>query len=189
MALPRNIRKGTWSSINVGPEPQKLMFVNEDLDVRASFEQVRCMVFCRKIQQFNVKLAEQFAIKFNGFRAVIAGITFQVMEENLSAATEIPLRSERWSKGMPLDMLWYEEFIKLDFINGKVEVRVPSWYLHEPFQNILRAIRKYFTCEGRFDRIHPHHIRLLMNFIGRKPLNLSFFLHQSLWEMADNVQT
>jgi len=53
----------------------------------------------------------------------------------------------------------------------------------------LKEIRKYFTCEGRFDRIHSHHIILLMHFIGRRLLNLPFFLHQSLREMADNIQT
>jgi hypothetical protein len=90
MTTSQNIRKGARSSRNVGPEPQNLTLVNEDLDVRASFEQVGCMVFCRKIQGFNVKLAEQFALRFNGFRAVIAGVTFQVTEETLSAATRDP---------------------------------------------------------------------------------------------------
>jgi hypothetical protein len=102
---------------------------------------------------------------------------------------EIPLRSERWSKGIPLDALCYEEFIKLDCLNGKVEVGDPSRYLQEPFQKLLRAIRKYFTCEGRFDRIHLHHIRFLMYFTGRRPLNLTLFLHQSLREMSDIIQT
>jgi hypothetical protein len=188
MATSQNIRKGARSSRNVGPEPQNLTLVNEDPDVRASFEQVGCMVFCRKIQGFNMKLTEQFALRFNGFCAVIAGITFQVTKETLSAATEIPPHGERWSKGMPLDVLCYEEFIKPDCLNGKVEVGIPSRYLQEPFRKLLRAIRKYFTCEGRFDRIHPHHIRLLMHFTGRRPLNLPFFLHQSLQEMADNVR-
>jgi hypothetical protein len=188
MASSQSIRKGAWGSRNVGPEPQNLTLVNEDSDVRASFEQVGCMVFCRKIQGFNVKLAEQFALSFNGLCAVIAGSTFQVTKETLSTATEIPPRRERWSKGMPLDVLCYEEFIKPGCLNGKVEAGIPSRYLQEPFQKFLRAIRKYFTCERRFDRIHPHHIRLLMDFTGRKPLNLPFFLHRSLQEMADNVR-
>jgi hypothetical protein len=50
------------------------------------------------------------------------------------------------------------------------------------------VIRRYFTCERRSDRIYPHHIRLLMHFTGKIPLNLPFFLHQSLGGMADNVQ-
>jgi hypothetical protein len=188
MTTTQNIRKGTRSSRNVGPEPQNLTLINEYLDVRASFEQVGCMVFCKKIKGFNAKLAEQFALRFDGFHTVIAGVTFQVTEETLSAATEIPPRGERWSKGMPLDALCYEEFIKPDCLNGKVEAGVPSRYLQEPFRKLLRVIRKYFTCEGRFDRIHPYHIILLMHFTGRRPLNLPFFLHQSLREMADDFR-
>jgi hypothetical protein len=52
----------------------------------------------------------------------------------------------------------------------------------------MEVIKKYFTCEGRFDRIHPHHIILLMHFTGRGPLNIPFFLHQSLREMGHNNQ-
>jgi hypothetical protein len=177
------------SSRNVGPEPQNLTLVNEDLDVRASFEQVGCMVFCRKIQGFNVKLAEQFALRFNGVPCSNCRNHFPGNKRKLCQPQRRSLlHGERWSKGMPLDVLCYEEFIKPDCLNGKVEAGIPSRYLQEPFRKLLRAIRKYFTCEGRFDRIHPHHIRLLMHFTGRRPLNLPFFLHQSLREMADNVR-
>jgi hypothetical protein len=69
----------------VRPEPQDLVLINEDPNVRAYFEQVRCMHYCKKIQGYNVKLVEQFMLRFNGFHAVIAGITFWVMEETLSA--------------------------------------------------------------------------------------------------------
>jgi hypothetical protein len=64
---------------------------------------------------------------------------------------------------------------------------VLSRHLHGPFQKLLRLIRKYFTCEGRFERLHSHHIRLLMHFMGRRTLNMFFFLHQSLREMEDII--
>jgi hypothetical protein len=127
-----------------------------------------------------MKLAEQIALRFNEFCAVIAGITLQVMEETMSYVMEIPLHGERWYKGMPLDVLCYEYFIKPKFLNGKVETGVPSRYLQEPFRKLLIEIRKYFTCERWFDIIHPHHIRFLMHFKRRKSLNLPFFLHQIL---------
>jgi hypothetical protein len=129
MVTSHNIRKGTRSIKNVGPEPQNLTLVNEDMDDRASFELVRCMVYCKKIQGFNMNLAEQFSLRMNEFCTVIAGITFQVTEETQSATTEIPPHSERWSKGVTLDMLCYEEFIKPDFLNEKVEAGIPSRYL------------------------------------------------------------
>jgi len=62
----------------VGPEPEKLMLINEYMGVIASFEQVVCMLFCKKIKGFHTKLAEQFALRFDRFYAVIARVTFQV---------------------------------------------------------------------------------------------------------------
>jgi len=132
-----------------------------------------------------MKQPDHFTLSFGRFCTVIAGVTFQVIEETLLAATEIPPRGEMWFKGIPLDARCYEYFIKPYYLNGKVEVGIPSRYLQEPFCKFLGAIRKYFTCEGRFDRIHSHHIRLLMHFIGRRQLNIPFFLHQSLQEMEN----
>jgi hypothetical protein len=119
-------------------------------------------------------------LRFDGSHTVIVGVVFQVTSKNLSTMTEIPSRGERWFKGMPLDVWCYEDFIKRDFLGGKVKVGVPSIYFQGPFQKLLEVIKKYFTCEGRFDIIHLHHIRLLIHFTGRRPLNLPFLLHQSL---------
>jgi hypothetical protein len=65
-----------------------------------------------------MRLVEQFALSFDGFCALISGVIFQVTEETLSAAKEIPLRGERWFKGMPLDAWCYEYFIKRDCLGG-----------------------------------------------------------------------
>jgi hypothetical protein len=50
------------------------------------------------------------------------------------------------------------------------------------------VVQCYFTCEGRFDRVYLYHIRLLMHFTGKNPLNLPFYLYKSLGKMADMVQ-
>jgi len=110
------------------------------------------------------------------------------MEGTLSATTKIPLGGERWSKGMPLDVLCYEGFIKPNCLNWKIETSVPSRYLRDPFQKLLKVIGEYFICERRADIMHLHHIRLLMHFTGKRPLNLPFFLHQGLGGMVDNIQ-
>jgi hypothetical protein len=108
MKTSQNIKKRARSGRDVRPEPQDLALINEDPNVRAYFRQVRCMHYCEKIQGYNVKLVEQFALRFNGLCTVIARITFWVTEENLSAVMEIPPYGEGWSKGMPLDVLCYE---------------------------------------------------------------------------------
>jgi hypothetical protein len=90
MTISQDIRKRAQSGRVVRPEPQYLILINEDPNVRAHFEQVRCMHYCKKIQGYNVKLEEQFALRFNGFHVVIAGIAFWVMEETLLVMIDIP---------------------------------------------------------------------------------------------------
>jgi hypothetical protein len=110
------------------------------------------------------------------------------MEETLSTVTKIPPCREKWFKGMPLDISCYMDFIKPECRNRKIGDDIPSQYLLEPFDKLLKIIRRYFTCEGRFDRVYAYHIRLLMHFTGKNTLNLPFFLYWSLGKMADNIQ-
>jgi hypothetical protein len=155
--------------------------------IKDSFEQAGCMYFCERIQGYNAQLAEQFALNFISVSATIAGITFQVTEETMSDATKIPLQGEKWFKGMPFDISCYMDFIKPEYRNRKIGADIPSEYLLDLFEKLLKIIKKYFTCEGRFDKVHPYHIRLPMYFIGKHPLNLPFFLCRSLRKMEDSV--
>jgi hypothetical protein len=59
----------------------------------------------------------------------------------------------------------------------------------EHYERMLRVLQQYFTCEGRFDRVYIYHIRIIMHFIGKNPLNLPFYLYISLGKMADMVQS
>jgi hypothetical protein len=95
------------------------------------------------------------------------------------------MQGEKWFKGMPLDTSCYIDFIKPEYRNWKIGANIPSEYLLEPFEKILKIIRKYFTCEGIFDKVHQYHIRILMHFTGISPLNFPFFLCRSLVKMAD----
>jgi hypothetical protein len=76
-----------------------------------------------------MRLDEQFTLNFDSFHVVIAGVTIHVTEETLSTMTNIPLWGEGWFKGMPLDTWCYEDFIKRDCLDGKVETGIPSIYL------------------------------------------------------------
>jgi hypothetical protein len=188
MTTLQSKRKNARSGKVMRFEPHDLKLVNADPMIRVSFEQAGCIRFCEKIQGYNAQLTKHFTLNFTGVSTTIAGITFQVSEETISAATEIPMQGEKWFKGMPLDTSCYIDFIKPEYRNRKIGASIPSEYLLEPFEKLLKIIQKYFTCEGRFDKVHQYHIRLLMHFTGRSPLNLPFFLCRSLGKMADNVQ-
>jgi hypothetical protein len=147
-------------------EPHDLKLVNANPTIIVSFEQVGCIRFCEKIQGYNAQLTKQFALNFTGVSATIVGITFQVSEETISVVMEIPMQGEKWFKGMALDTSCYIDFIKPEYRNRKIGANIPSEYLLEPFEKLMKIIQKYFTCEGRFDKVHQYHIRILMHFIG-----------------------
>jgi hypothetical protein len=57
--------------------------------IKVSFEQVGCIIFFEKVQGYNAQLIKQFSLNFTSVNETIAGITFQVSEETISAGTEI----------------------------------------------------------------------------------------------------
>jgi hypothetical protein len=89
---------------------------------------------------------------------------------------------------MPLELMFYIDFLKPQYRKQKIGATIPREYVLEPYEKLLRVIQRYFTCEGRFDRVYQYHIRLLMHFTGKIPLNLPFYLYRSLGKMADKVQ-
>jgi hypothetical protein len=58
MTTSQSIRNKVRSGRAVRSEPQDLTLINENLEIKAYFEQVECMRFCENIKGYNVKLAE-----------------------------------------------------------------------------------------------------------------------------------
>jgi len=76
MEVSQSIRKKVRSGRAVMFEPQNLELINEDSEIRVSFEQARCMHFCESIKVYNVKLVEHFSLNFTRVSVTIARITF-----------------------------------------------------------------------------------------------------------------
>jgi hypothetical protein len=60
-------------------------------------------------------------------------------------------------------------------------------FLEEKWKQLLIAIMVYVTCEGRYNRVMIYHFKLINHLTGRNPLNLPYFLHRSLSNMAHQV--
>ena len=54
---------------------------------------------------------------------------------------------------------------------------------------ITKIIQRYFTCEGRFNMVYQYHIKLLIHFTRKEPLNLLFYPLRILGNMSDKVQS
>jgi hypothetical protein len=188
MSTPEKKKKYNKGGNIVRFEPQGLQLINSDPTIRASFEQARCVRFCEKLQGYNMQVTKEFSLNFNGVDTKIGDLQFQVTEESISTATEIPSQGEKWFKGMPLDLSFYHDFLKPEYKNQNFSATVPREFILEHYGKLLRVVQRYFTCEGRFNRVYQYHIRLLMHFTGKNPLNLPFYLYRSLGKMSDRVQ-
>jgi hypothetical protein len=96
------------------------------------------------------------------------------------------LRAYGWVKILPY-CLWKNE--KISFILTNLIVGVPRKHMLEPFDKLLRVIQRYFTCEGRFNKVYKYHIRLLLHFTCKKPIKLPYYLCRILGNMENKVHT
>jgi hypothetical protein len=99
-----------------------------------------------------------------------------VSEEKLVATTNITIQGEKWFKGMPLDPVFYTDFLKPEYKKHKFGANIPRECILEHYEKLLRVVQRYFTCEGKFDKVYQYHKRILMHFTGKNPLNLPFYL-------------
>ena len=53
---------------------------------------------------------------------------------------------------------------------------------------MLNLVQRFITCEGRFSIAHLYQMRLLTHITGDDPLNLPFYLYNSLIKMSQRYQ-
>jgi hypothetical protein len=64
----------------------------------ADLEEFGWLSFIRKFDGFNIPVARQFALSFDGCRAKVRDFQLKVTEHSLSLATGLPIKGEKWSK-------------------------------------------------------------------------------------------
>jgi hypothetical protein len=73
----------------------------------ADLEEFGWLSFRRKFDGFNVFVARQFALSFDGCQAKIRDLQLEVTEHSLSLATGLPVKGEKWSKSFKVnDVPW-----------------------------------------------------------------------------------
>jgi hypothetical protein len=89
---------------------------------------------------------------------------------------------------MKLNISFYHEFFKPKFRNIDFGATIPREIILENHSNLFRVIQRFLSCAGRFTSVYQYHITLLMHFIGRKPLELPYYLFISLRNMDEIIQ-
>jgi hypothetical protein len=134
------------------------------------------------------EVAIYFFLNFYGTKTKVGTLEMEVSKTTIATTTKLPNTDERWFKSMTLNVDFSKEFLKPKHRGDKLYKGVPRSHLVEGFDKMLKVIQRYFSCEGRFNMIYQYHIRLLLHFISKDPMNIPFYLFWSMGKMDDRVQ-
>jgi hypothetical protein len=151
-------------------------------NAREDLENSGWLVFIQRFEGFNLSVAQQFALTFDGCRAKVGDIQLELNEEFLSSATGLPATGQRWFKNSKVDEVSWP----LLFTSRKIvscDRGMPVTALKPRWHDLLAIVKQFVTCEGRYGLVFLYHLRLLMNFIDY-PLNMPHYLLCSLYKMS-----
>jgi hypothetical protein len=166
--------------VRIEPNGRKnmLLFDNDHKDLENS----GWLVFIQRFEGFNLSVAQQFALTFDGCRAKVGDIQLKMNEEFISSATGLVATSQRWFKNSKVDEVSWP----LLFTSRKIvscDKGMPITTLKPRWHDLLVIVKHFVTCEGRYGLVFLYHLRLLMNFIGY-PLNMPHYFLHSLYNMS-----
>jgi hypothetical protein len=151
-------------------------------NAREDLERNGWLVFIEKFEGFNLAVAQQFSLTFDGCRAKVGDIQLELNEEFLSSATGLPAKGQKWFKNSKVDEVpWPLLFTSRKIIS--CDKGMPVTALKSRWHDLLAIIKQFITCEGRYGLVFLYHLWLLMSFIDF-PLNMPHFLLRSLYKMA-----
>jgi hypothetical protein len=140
------------------------------------------LTFVQRFEGFNIVVAQQFTLTFDGCRAKVGDVQLEINEEFISSATGLPITGQRWFKNSKAEEVPWP----LMFVSRKVtscERGMPISMLKPRWHDLFIIVKQFVTCEGRYGLVFLYHLHLLMNFMGY-PLNMPFYFQRSLYKMS-----
>ena len=133
-------------------------------------------------------MEEAFTLSFDGSKAVIGKEEFLVDEILIAEVTKLSRTRKKWFKTTITKNVEFRSYLKPKHRDVVWKKSVPSRWLEERWQQLLKEILVYITCEGRYNREMIYQLKLMNHFTGRRPLNIPFYLHKILTKMARQVK-
>jgi hypothetical protein len=167
------------SVVRIEPNGRQALLLFDD--ARKDLEDNGWLVFIQRFEGFNLLVAQEFALTFDGFRAKVGDIHIELNEEFISSATGLAATGQRWFKSSKVDKVSWP----LLFVSRKVvpcDKGMPISTLKPRWHNLLVIVNQFVTCENRYGLVFLYHLRLFMNFMGY-PLNMPHYFLHSLYRM------
>jgi hypothetical protein len=120
------------------------------------------------MQRGHLEVANEFSLNFDGTKTKVGRLEFDVLELSISIAIDISNNGDKWFKAMALNSSFSKEFLKSEYQEDNLSKGVPRSHMLEFFDNMMRVIKIYFTCEGMFNMVFQYYIKLLLHFVHEK---------------------
>jgi hypothetical protein len=115
----------------------------------SDLEEFGWLPFIRKFNGFNISVARQFALSFDGYRAKVGDLQLEITEQSLSLATSLPVNRQKWSKSYKVNDVPWTLLFRSRIVNScnrglPVKMLKPHWY------DLLMIVKQFVTGEGRY---------------------------------------
>ena len=97
-------------------------------------------------------MVEEFSLSFDGSKAVIGKEEFHIDETLITMVKELPGTGEKWFKTTIPKSVEFRSYLKPEHRGVVWKKSVSSSWLEERWQQLLKSIMVYITCEGRYKR-------------------------------------
>ena len=142
----QQIKKGTPA---LRQELGDISYLEAHPKVFQFFKDAGCYKFCEKVQGSHQQVAEAFVVSFDGFKAIIGKEEFTVDETLIKEVTKLPRTGEKWFKTTITKDVEFKSYLKPEHRGVVWKKSVPSTWLEERWQQLLKTIVVYINCEGR----------------------------------------
>jgi hypothetical protein len=148
----------------------------------SDLEKYGWLQFIRKFDGYNLVVARQFALSFDGYRAKVGDVQLEITEQFLISVTSLPVTGQKWSKSYKVDNVPWTLLFQSRAVNS-CDRGLPAKMLKPRWYDLLMVIKQFVTCEGRYGFVFLFHLRLLMVFMGFE-LSMPHYIHRILFKMA-----
>jgi hypothetical protein len=171
------------------PSSYEDMFsIPEFAQCREVFLHVVWGLFLSNLQGHDDGLSMQFSLSFYGNTMHTGSLSFEVSEESIVVATNLPRMGDRWFKNHQLSCSSYNRVSKPEFQNIPGEKGYSREWIKEELINPLIVITRLITCEGRYSTFKACYFIFLSHFQFNKPLNFPFYFLKILEKMSSQVR-
>ena len=170
-------------------EPLNTQELRQNSEVFAIFQAAGWIEFFERLDGFNREAALQFALHLQDTHSEVWGLRIEFSEAIISEVTALPRVGKPWFERRVPTMVAREEFLREGEHVQSSKRGIALQSLPRPWDQVAVFLKKYITCEGRYQIVYNTELPLLSHLRHGILLNIPYYLFHSLRRMAVFVQT